>query len=77
MKANIKHLLRALAALYISIYYKGEKFDLDSHCHLKLHDVIMGSSIFAVNTAICNPLDETALSAIYVIKPSDKGFKRY
>ena len=80
-KANIKHLIRAIAALYLlNIYYKSdEPLLLDNTC--KLHDTSRGSNVFSIKTTVCIPkfpekkheLDSSELTATYIVKPTDRS----
>lgn len=80
-KANVKHLIRALAALYLlNIYYKSDEPILLNKTN-KLHDTNRGSNVFSLQTAVCLPkfpakkhkLDLSELAATYIIKPTDKS----
>lgn len=48
-KGNLKHLIRAMAALYLlNIYKKNDKYDLDDDSNASSFDERLGSEIFSV-----------------------------
>ena len=84
-KASIKHLLRALAALYLlNIYNKADSPILLGKTQ-KLSDLTFGSKIFtATSTSYTSEfpykeiiLDDNALSATYIIKQTNESYRNY
>jgi len=48
-KGNLKHLIRAMAALYLlNVYYKGDSFELDNDTSGLTFDERQGSEIFSI-----------------------------
>jgi hypothetical protein len=80
-KGNIKHLIRALAALFVlNVYYKKTIFSLDKDATGTNFDNSLGSSIFSikvhVNRTISADSDYTKNidfdECIYILKPTDE-----
>ena len=78
-KANLKHLIRALAALYIlNLYYKNNSYVLDKDSTGTNFDSTLGSSIFSVKLHI-NAGGSVVYSkkvdfdeCVYLLKPTDE-----
>ena len=84
-KANVKHLLGALAALFLlNVYYKANDTVFLNKIK-KFSDVSFGSKMFAIETAICTlefpskgcSLDEDCLCATYIIKHTEDSYEQY
>jgi len=80
-KANLKHLIRAMAALYIlNLYYKDNSYLLDKDSVGTNFDSTLGSSIFSVklhiNTSVSVGVVYSKKSdfdeCVYLLKPTDE-----
>jgi hypothetical protein len=83
-KGNIKHLIRAMAALYIlNLYYKNLRFELGTS--LILSDLSFGSDVFSVTAAVVRQqfytkevvLPTDTQNAMYLIKPHEAAYAKY
>lgn len=82
-KGNIKHLLRALASLYIlNLYYSNKTFILENDARAVSLDNRMGSDLFSIKTHVDKiNITETSVidkrpdfdECVYFVKPTDEG----
>lgn len=80
-KANLKHLIRAMAALYIlNLYYKNNSYLLDKDSVGTNFDNTLGSSIFSVKLHINTSVSVGVVyskktdfdECVYLLKPTDE-----
>lgn len=80
-KANLKHLIRAMAALYIlNLYYKNNSYLLDKDSAGTNFDSTLGSSIFSVKLHINAGVSVGVVysknadfdECVYLLKPTDE-----
>lgn len=85
-KGNLKHLIRALAALYIlNIYYKGNQFDLGKDSQATSFPINLGSEIFSINLSKNVSVDANGIykkpddfeESIYFSKWTDESAKLF
>lgn len=82
-KGNIKHLLRALASLFIlNLYYSNKTFILENDARAVSLDNRMGSDLFSIKTHVDKiNITETSVidkwpdfdECVYIVKPTDEG----
>ena len=83
-KGNIKHLLKAMAALFLlNIYYKDICFEISPN--LALPDLSFGSDLFAITSTIVRhqfytkevSMPSESAGAVYIIKAHDEVYSKY